>query len=82
MKPIETKTTNALYVLEGCNDLPVTKFQSNVGIGVEACFELEPGELEEIQRTGKVYLDILGNSVPPVRIAATSAVIDESEVKV
>lgn len=79
MKPIETKSTNAVYVLEGCHDLPVTKFESNVGKGVEACLELEPGELEEIQRTGKVYLDILGNVVPPVRIAATSALIDDKD---
>lgn len=79
MKPIETKSTNATYVLEGCNDLPVTKFESNVGNGVEACFELEPGELEEIQRTGKVYLDILGDAVPPVRVATTSALIEQKD---
>lgn len=79
MKPIQTKTTNAVYTLEGCHDLPVTRFESNVGIGVEACFELEPGELEEIKRTGKVYLDILGDEVPPVRIAAASALIEEKD---
>lgn len=79
MKPLETKSTNAVYTLEGCHDLPVTKFESNVGIGVEACLELEPGELEEIKRTGKVYLDILGDVVPPVRVAATSALIEDKE---
>lgn len=26
MKPIETSTTNAVYTLEGCYDLPVTKY--------------------------------------------------------
>lgn len=79
MKPIETKSTNAVYVLEGCHDLPVTKFESNIGVGVEACFEIEPDELEEIKRTGKVYLNILGNSVPPVRVAATSALVDKDD---
>lgn len=26
MKPVETSTCNAVYTLEGCNDLPVTKY--------------------------------------------------------
>ncbi len=34
MKPIETKTTNCVYTLEGCHDLPATNFHSNVGEGV------------------------------------------------
>lgn len=79
MKPIKTATSNAVYTLEGCLDLPATKFESNVGSGVECCFELEPGDLEEIQRTGMIYLDILGESVPPVRIAVTSALINEKQ---
>ena len=81
MKPIETETTNAIYTLEGCIDLPVTRFESNVGTGVEACFELEPGDLEEIKRTGKIYLNILGENVPPVRVAVDSALIIESDGK-
>lgn len=75
MKPIETKSCNAVYTLEGCLDLPATKFESNVGSGVECCFELEPGDLEEIQRTGRIYLDILGDGVPPVCISAKSSLI-------
>lgn len=26
MKPIKTETCNAVYTLEGCRDLPVTKY--------------------------------------------------------
>lgn len=27
MKPVRTETTNAVYTLEGCNDLPVTNMK-------------------------------------------------------
>lgn len=44
MKPIETETCNGVYTLEGCNDLPVTKYTNtnNNEEGVESCWELTP----------------------------------------
>ena len=79
MKSIETKTTNAVYTLEGCNDLPVTKYVNaeNGECGVESCWELTPEEIKQIQETGKIYLYIQGSIVPPVLITTESCVYFE-----
>ena len=81
MKPIETKTTNGVYTLEGCQDLPVTKYTnvSNGAEGVESCWELTPEEIKQIQETGKLYLYIQGNIVPPVLITTESTLIVPGE---
>ena len=81
MKPIETETTNAVYTLEGCNDLPVTKYNnvSNGEPGVESCWELTPEEIKQVQETGKVYLYIQGNIVPPVLITTESTLFFPDE---
>ena len=78
MKAIQTKTTNTVYTLEGCNDLPATKyvFEDTKEEGVETCWELTAEEVERIGETGKIYLNILGNRVPPVLITTESVVKD------
>lgn len=80
MKPIETKTTNCVYTLEGCHDLPATNFHSNVGEGVEVCFEVSDEELEEIKKSKRIYLDILGRGVPPMCLNTYTSLV-ESEGK-
>lgn len=75
MKPVQTETTNCVYTLEGCHDLPATNFHSNVGEGVEVCFELSDEELEEIKKTKRIYLDILGRGVPPICLNSYSSLI-------
>lgn len=74
MKPIETASCDANYTLEGCRDLPVTRYTLEDGQqpGVESCWELEPGELEQIQKSGKVYLYISGDVIPPVLLTTES----------
>ena len=81
MKPVETKTTNAVYTLEGCNDLPVTKYTNvdNGEDGVESCWELTPDEIKQVQETGKIYLYIQGNVVPPVLLTTESMIISQEE---
>lgn len=77
MKPIKTDTTNAVYTLEGCQDLPVTKYQNveNLEAGVESCWELDVNDLENIKNNGgKIYLYIQGNVVPPVLLTTESMV--------
>lgn len=77
MKPIKTDTTNAVYTLEGCQDLPVTKYQNveNLEVGVESCWELDVNDLENIKNNGgKIYLYIQGNVVPPVLLTTESMV--------
>jgi hypothetical protein len=81
MKPVKTETCNAVYTLEGCNDLPVTKYvnEANNEEGVESCWELTPDEIKQIQETGKVYLYIQGNVVPPVLLTTESCIYFEKE---
>ena len=81
MKPIKTNTTNAVYKLEGCNDLPVTQYinADNKEEGVESCWELTPDEIKQVQETGKVYLYIQGKHVPPVLLTTESMVYFEKD---
>lgn len=81
MKPIRTDTTNAVYTLEGCNDLPVTKYinAGNKEPGVESCWELDEEDLENIKKDGKIYLYIQGTVIPPVLLTTESMVYFEKE---
>ena len=81
MKPVKTETCNAVYTLEGCQDLPVTRYTNadNHEEGVESCWELTPEEIEQVQKTGRVYLYIQGNVVPPVLLTTESCVYFKEE---
>ena len=77
MKPVRTETTNAVYTLEGCQDLPVTRYTNvmNNEQGVECCWEMDEQDLENIKNNGgKVYLYIQGAAVPQVLLTTESAV--------
>lgn len=81
MKPIATENCNAVYTLEGCNDLPVTKYinANNGEEGVESVWELSPDEIKRIQETGKVFLYIQGATVPPVLLTTESQIYFKEE---
>ena len=81
MKPVKTETCNAVYTLKGCHDLPVTKYvnANNNEEGIESCWELTPEEIKQIQETGKVYLYIQGNVVPPVLLTTESMIFFKEE---
>lgn len=81
MKPIKTETTNAIYTLEGCNDLPVTKYtnDANLETGVESCWELTPEEIKKVQETGKIFLYIQGEHIPPVLLTTESCLYFKEE---
>lgn len=81
MKPVKTETTNAVYTLASCHDLPVTKYinAATNEEGVESCWELTSDEIKQIQETGKVYLYIQGQHVPPVLLTTESMVFFKEE---
>lgn len=84
MKPIKTETCNAVYTLEGCHDLPATQYinAATQEPGVETCWELTPEEIKKVQETGKIYLYIQGECVPPVLLTTESCIyFDEGGVK-
>ena len=53
---------------ETCNDLHVFRNRRMV----VSCWQLDPAELEEIARTGRIYLSVAGPTHPPLYIATES----------
>lgn len=81
MKPIKTATCNAVYTLEGCAELPVTKYinTNNQEEGVESCWELTEEERLKVLNSGKIYLYIQGATVPPVLLTTDSQIFFNEE---
>lgn len=77
MNPVITKNTNITFTAEGCEDLPATVMQYGDGAqAIETCWELSPEDLAEVNRTGKVYLRVIGAGQPPVCLATKSDLED------
>lgn len=54
---------------EQCMDLPVFKGQNVDGFPVIiSCWKFSKEDLEEIQKTGRIYLEIIGHGMPPVSL--------------
>lgn len=54
---------------EDCFDLPVYKGVDQAGTPViVSCWRFSKEDLEEIQKTGCMYLQIVGNGMPPVTL--------------
>lgn len=69
MKAVKTENTNTTFVAEGCFDLPGTKYNYEDGTPViETCWELSEDDIKEITKTGCIYVCILGETVPPMRV--------------
>ena len=56
--------------MENCVDLEV--FQDETQI--ISCHRLTPEELEEVNRTGVVWLSIIGQGIPPLLVSGTALV--------
>lgn len=58
---------------EECETISVFKGQTQTGLPVVvSCWKLTKDELEEINRTGRVYLTVLGFTMPPVTLDVKS----------
>ncbi len=54
---------------EQCGDLPVFKGSDMEGVPVIiSCWKFSREDLDEIERTGCVFLSITGNGMPPVSL--------------
>lgn len=47
---------------------------------VVSCFQLSPQELAEVNRTGRLYLQVLGHTHPPVSISGLSPFVPAEQV--
>ena len=75
MKPIKTKTTNCILKGHGVGveDLPVTKINYTDGIkAVESCWKMNFKERLAALLTGRIYFVCLGETHPPIYLAAKS----------
>lgn len=79
MKPVRfPQASNDLLPAEGDEGivgvLPACRVEDGSGIySMVSCFELQPGELETIQKTGRVWLWVGGSGPhPPVGMSADS----------
>lgn len=84
MIPIEFKEANFTFVKpanmtdEQCMSLPVYKGVDSAGFPIIiSCWQLNKEDLEEIQRTGCVYLMIVSNSQPPVSLHIETPFINQ-----
>ena len=79
MKAIRAKSANTILLGNGQDvfDLPVTGIDFEDGtMGIESCWELNKEDIEEINKTGRVYLLCLSNTHPPIALAVYS-ILDE-----
>lgn len=56
------------------DDLPVLA----TNVGHLSCWELAPEELAEVQRTGRIYLHVVGPQHPPVALLTSLEPADEA----
>lgn len=58
--------------LEICNVLPVCATQSTNGLPLLiSCWKLTREELDEVNRTGRIWLEVMGSAMPPVWITGS-----------
>ncbi len=75
MIPVKTEYANIVFTAEGCEDLPGTLAVNENGIPeIETCWELTPGELDRVNKTGRIYLYVMGRSIPPVALTTASQI--------
>lgn len=74
MIPVRTEYSNITFVADGCGDLPATmcKNLSENRSEIETVWELTDEEIQKITENRRIYLYILGESVPPMALCAES----------
>lgn len=70
MRPIKTDYSNITFTAPGCFDLPATIAQRADGAKeIETVWELNDAEITQIVKDRKLYLYIMGGSMPPVYLS-------------
>jgi hypothetical protein len=86
MQPIKFPESNFTFGApvgwpeEKCSPLPVWKGEHlNGEPAIVSCWKLSPEELELIQRTGHVFLTVVGAGTPPVSLSVESPFLSVPE---
>jgi len=76
MIPIQMDYSNITYVADGCRDLPATLFiDRNGNYEVETVWDLTDEEVEQIVKSKRLYLYIMGASVPPLLLTTEQSTL-------
>jgi hypothetical protein len=85
MLPVDFPERNFVYgkplgwTDEQCSDLPVFKGNTTDGFPVIiSCWKFSKEDLEEIQRTGKIYLSITSDGMPPVSLFTENPFVQQT----
>ena len=77
MIPIKTISTNSIYRLAGCEDLPATRGEMQTDAGpipiVETTWQLNDEEREEFLKTGLIRVRFVGNNIIPMYVSPFGA---------
>lgn len=77
MEPIKTISTNSIYRLAGCEDLPATRGEMQTDAGpipiVETTWRLTDEEREEFLKTGLIRVRFVGNNIIPMYVSPFGA---------
>lgn len=85
MKPIHFEEVNKTFTAPpGMEDsvLPLPVWQGKDTEGnpqIISCWELSKEEIIEVANTGRVYLGIMSNGMPPVCVMAHNPIVNKSE---
>lgn len=63
MKPVKFENANGKLRAPGCGDLPIIQTRDNCLV---SCWEMSETEKKEFQKTGKIWLTVIGLKHPPV----------------
>ena len=77
MIPIKTISTNSIYRLAGCEDLPATRGEMQTDAGpipiVETTWQLTDEEREHFLKTGLIRVRFVGNNIIPMYVSPFGA---------
>lgn len=75
MNAVKTDTANTVFTKEGCFDLPGTRYTYEDGTpGIETCWELTGEELEQVKKDRRIYVYMMGTTVPPMFLSVQSEI--------
>lgn len=82
MIPVRTDNTNTVFKGEGCHDLPCTGYTYDDGVtkGIETCWELSAEELEEVIKSRRIFVYVMGSRIQPLFLSVKSE-ITASEIE-
>lgn len=85
MLPVDFPERNKVFTKpesmtdEECSDLPVWQGKTTDNFPcIISCWKFSKEDLEEIQKTGCIYLSITGNGMPPVSLFTENPFVVQS----